>query len=373
MCLLFVWLLPRIVYRLEMMKTPSDDLITTIDSGYEEIILQNSIAMASSPNVTMIWEESKTDSYQRLLNLFRKPKVSDEFQKYNYPRAFLLWGISSYVMRARSSEDVNRIKLLFQPYITEDGSPNFQLNRIDQGPFGIVALHLYELTGDNKYLNFADILFKYIESCIDFDSQIIDYRKGLDIVLNDMLGLVIPFLLVYYKITNNVLAKSLAEKQIDYFIKYGVDHETMIPVHGIHKISKIKVGSANWGRGIGWFIISHSVCSLYNQKYLEGFNVLKSTLEKIRNTDNLWSQFPGTSNTFDASASLMIIYSILLSNNQYLNKSQFFDLIKKYLTKDGLVLNTSGDTFGLNEYSQTFGKSELSQGLLLLILSELKD
>jgi hypothetical protein len=57
-----------------------------------------------------------------------------------------------------------------------------------------------------------------------------------------------------------------------------------------------------------------------------------------------------------------------VDSNQFKNE-EVLKLLKKYIAYDGSLLQTSGDTYSLNNYSKSFGKSELSQGLFLLILS----
>jgi hypothetical protein len=47
--------------------------------------------------------------------------------------------------------------------------------------------------------------------------------------------------------------------------------------------------------------------------------------------------------------------------------------LSNYISKEGFLLQTSGDTERPNSYSKILGKSELSQGVLLLILSRYKD
>lgn len=332
-------------------------------------IIDASFTMAKNEKVTMVWENDL--HHQSLLKRMRtRNQNTIEFQKYNYPRAFLFQGIITYL---KKTEDIDRalmFKDIFNQYIDEVGNPIFVINRIDQAPFGVVALYLYKMFGEEKYLTFSNRMFEYIRNNVDEKNNILDYRPNLEVVLNDMLGLTIPFLNEYYTTTANTEAIKLAEQQLDYFIQYGVDPYTKIPSHGIDKNSKVKVGSSNWGRGIGWYFIGLSFCAKHNKKYDDHFQQMKQTVLKLKNKEDLWTQFPGSSSTFDASTTLMFIYAIMLNDKCFIKQEQFFYSIKNYISSDGIILQTSGDTFGLNEYSSAFGKSELSQGLLLLVLSE---
>ena len=68
----------------------------------------------------------------------------------------------------------------------------------------------------------------------------------------------------------------------------------------------------------------------------------------------------------------MFLYSFsYLRENNYSRKF-ILNLFSKYISDDGSLMNTSGDTYWLNKYSESFGYSELSQGMLLLLLSRSK-
>jgi hypothetical protein len=60
----------------------------------------------------------------------------------------------------------------------------------------------------------------------------------------------------------------------------------------------------------------------------------------------------------------MFLYCLkpLDTNNTY--------LLNDFISADGYVQQTSGDTYGINNYSKAFGMSDLSQGFLLLILNQ---
>ena len=363
-------LLPSIYYKINQIFFPVH-IVKDIPTDFNSTILNKSLAMAGSDKVTMVWEESSANAKDLIFKFLKKNKPSEEFQKYNYPRAFLFVGIVSYLRKTKNDKELLLFKNIFEAYIKDTGEPAFVLNRVDQAPFGIVALYLYESFNDTKYLKMADYIFKYLEENIDPEEQIIDYRPHLPVVLNDMLGLVIPFLMEYSRVTKNIKAKELAEMQMKYYTQYGVDAETFIPSHGINKLTKTKIGSANWGRGIGWYLIGLSYCTQYNTHFKNNFEKVKSAVLKLKTKDHLYSQFPGSSETFDASTTLMTLYAFVLQNKNSLTEQELFNQLKKYLTPDGIILQTSGDTVGLNDYSKTFGNSELSQGLLLLIMSEL--
>ena len=52
------------------------------------------------------------------------------------------------------------------------------------------------------------------------------------------------------------------------YYRKGVDKETGIPFHGYDWNSGIRVGSANWGRGIGWYLLAAAYCPQFKDEKL---------------------------------------------------------------------------------------------------------
>ena len=130
---------------------------------------------------------------------------------------------------------------------------------------------------------------------------------------------------------------------MDYYIKFGVDKDTFIPSHGI-TASNIKVGSINWGRGIGWYLLGLAKINEITNDYKKEFVGIYKSLEQLKTEENLYTQFPGSSDLFDASTSTMFLYSFsYLRENNYSRKF-ILNLFSKYISDDGSLMNTSGDT-----------------------------
>jgi len=328
----------------------------------EKIIVKSSLKMLESNEAVMIWDESY--GLTRKLLEFNKTTHQSSFRRYNYPRAFLFYGLSEY---SESISDTNNIKIIsekFNEYINEDGIPTFKLDKVDQIVFGLTAIKLEKYLNKNKYKKFIKYIDGFLIKNID-STNVINYRMGKVSYLNDVLGLVVPYL-VENKDT------LLAEKQLTYFNQYGLDTTTFIPVHSFNRNILTKSGSSNWGRGIGWYYIAlahyYKATGELEKEYLG----LTNTINKLKNTEGLWSQFPGSSDVFDASTSTMFLYGQALINPELYAKQEILAMFANYINEDGEILQTSGDTYAVNKYSATFGKSELSQGMLLLLLANAK-
>lgn len=336
------------------------------NASNEHLIVQSAIKMLKSKKTLTIWDEKNGFTREIVKELKKLKNKENSRDKLNhYPRAFLYYGLIEYTIKKEKLSVLNEVKKEFDSFI------DFQdeLQRVDQVPFGLSALNLYEIYGDNKYLEFAHKMFNFIQSQMD-DNSLVSYRKNQAITFPDTLGLIVPFLLKYRKYSD-VDTTLIAKNQMDYFIEFGVNTKSYMPVHGVNRDNDVQVGSANWGRGIGWYFMALSYFYQETGEYKKEYYGLINTLSKIKNDQGLWGQFPGSKDKFDASSSTMFLYSIIINNLKEFNSSDMLKMFDGFISSKGVVLETSGDTYTLNSYSSRFGKSELSQGVLLLILSKI--
>ena len=357
----FLW--PKIKRKIFKDKQSSQ----TID--YEELeasLIKRSVEMINSDKVAMVWSDHQGFT-ERSFNFIRYGTQS-KFKTYNYPRAYLYYGLSEYYKNKKDIEGQTKLKNTFDKLLNDKGQPTFTLDKVDQAPFGLVALNLYSIYNKEKYKLFYEYIYQFLLDHRNKDGLIL-YRKGSTNQLNDILGMIIPFLVQYYKTTADSNALQIARTQLDFYIEHGVDKETYIPAHGIDMRSSIKTGSINWGRGIGWYLIGLSALHSVTGKYDLELDRIYESLNKTRTTDNLFGQFPGSLNLFDASTSTMFLYSFSFLEDDKMTKKDILNLFSPYIDKEGRVVSTSGDTYGLNSYSESFGYSDLSQGILLLLLS----
>ncbi|WP_113923026.1 glycoside hydrolase family 88 protein [Cognataquiflexum aquatile] len=341
--------------------------ISEVNHTTEWLIFNKGLYMLKSQNSSMIYSEDQGLT-NKLLGL-KSSRKSPEFQIYNFPKSYLTYTLFSYAFKENNSEMVAEIIHEFDKLIDSEGKPLFNLNKVDQVPFALTSLELYKYTKEVKYLTFGHNIYNFIKSQMD-ENGIVCYRLNSKVYFYDTLGMIIPFLMVYYKVTKEDEVISLARHQIDYYItNNGINHINYMPIHGIRKADHVQVGSANWGRGIGWYFLALSYFHKETGEFEKEFKGLSKTLNGLRNSEGLWSQFPGTSNVFDASTTTMFIYSMKYVDLNLFPSKETLNCLKNYIAVDGAILQTSGDTYTLNNYSRSFGNSELSQGMLLLFLS----
>lgn len=332
----------------------------------EKLIIEASLKAISTNKSLMVWSDPQGVA-ERLSSL-RKTKRIKQFRKFNYPHAFLMLGLIKYM--DPNEKAVNILKKAFDKILDVNGKPLFLIDKVDQIPYAIVGLKLFDIFKEKKYLELARAFYNFIYQNYANNNGVILYREGQTVWLNDTLGMVVPFLLNYHKYSNKANCIEMAKKQIAHFIEFGIDNKTFIPAHGINLKFNTKAGSINWGRGIGWYFIGLKALYEFDGSFEKEYNGLVNTLMRLRNNEGLWSQFPGSGNdTFDASTTTMFL--TCMPKETY-TLDDILKKMDKHISQEGFVLQTSGDTYGANRYSKTFGKSELSQGMMLLLLSRYK-
>ena len=203
-------------------------------------------------------------------------------------------------------------------------------------------------------MSVAESIFKQVINWRN-ERGIIMYVNNNETQLIDAVGMYVPFFMEYYKETGDTLAYMTVDYNMRQLYEKSVDKESGIPVHGYNTVTGIKVGSSNWGRGIGWYLLAAAFCPQINDP------VLDQSLSVME-----YTQFPGSNKHFDSSVALMFeIYKQSKDKQRELS----LDFIKPHILTNGFVGECSGDTVGLNRYSRTFGESELCNGLLLMLVS----
>lgn len=345
-------------------------------STYKEKVVCSSLMMANNNQVYMQVKE-QSSFYQELSKILSSEKKRVENQFY-YPKAFLLVGITDYLKSSGDSLINKKILGIMDKYISKNGELNFNLEYVDQVPFGIAFINLYQVYHDERFKRAADKIFLYITMSVNQKDSLIYYRSNSNILLVDALGMVCPFLIRYGVTFNNSVALKIAYTQILFYIKYGLEENSRLPFHAIHISKKLRLGPANWGRGIGWYLLALSFAIHYTDNNSNAYYKIMNKeiiylYDELMNLsiNSYWGQFitGNPMDKIDTSTTTMFLYSFQLVKEKNYKKAFIVDLFKKYTTTEGFLDFTSGDTYNVNNYSHKMCKSELSQGMLLSILS----
>lgn len=343
------------ISRLEKIIYPQDYILLTEmipDSSYKELVLNKSMQMDGSNYSTREYHGLPQD----IKDLYYRNKSHNETLDNPFNIGYLYAGLSYYALYSQKSEKKIVDYLINVSEKFENSTHNslrYRIDNIVQIPYGLMYINLYKITKQRKYLNISSSIYKQLLSMRIGSSNEIPYISNSDYRFVDGIGMFVPFLVEYYNLTRDTLAKD----NISIIQKYCVDKTTGVPTHGYNPNTHLKLGSSNWGRGIGWYLLALSYFRDMADKKIE------NTIAKLD-----YSQFPGQPyGDFDTSTALMFeIFKQSRSSKRKANIS----VLKSHTTESGMIADCSGDTDSYNRYSHTFCKSELCNGLFLILISK---
>lgn len=249
------------------------------------------------------------------------------------------------------------------------------IERPDQSIYGCIAIELYKKSKDIKYKYFADEIYKKLKNRVN-SYGVIPYKKKSENQEVDVLGFVVPFLSLYSKTFNNSSAMDYSVKLIEEFIKYGVDGKTGLPSQSYNFKYKIKLGYSNWSRGFGWYALalSHVDYDLFPDSEKNRILLFENTIYNLFKENMSLSQFQGRKQKYniDMSATMPILYFLIVKEKIKLNKVHFINFFSKYVMSNGQVgFNSAGIQYKENGFTMPYLRHDLSQGIMFLIYEEL--
>ncbi len=341
-------------------------------------VFRSSLIMLESKKIKMSFNEEH-DFYSflsKVKRFLKRDKSYDKYRYYNFPRAWLMIGLLDSYESDKKESTLTKLNHAMEKLVDNSGNILFNFDKLDQVLFGMVFIRMYEATGEERFIKCADTLYERLHN---FDSDgLLLYRKGLTVYFTDSIGMSVPFLYKYYNNKSDIYALTMARKQIDFYIENGLEIKNKFPFHAIDLSTNVRLGSINWARGIAWFLIGLSYAIKYEVdeiriiKYTSLYEDIVKKLQSISENGCYWPQFIGHTNneSIDSSATLMIYYSMKICGYDAFDFSNVSNSMKACIDKNGMVLNSSGDTIYINRYSTIQSLSEVSQGLLLSLLSK---
>lgn len=321
-------------------------------------------------------EDSLYVKLARLKAWLKRDSSYKNYAYFNFPLAFLILGLLDKYESSGEAKLLIIVEEKCKELVSDSGELTFAFDKVDQAMFGLVFLRLYMITEAKKYLKGSHKIYKNVLSYVG-DDDIVRYRKGVNVAFIDTIGLVCPFLVLYYDIADCERALVLAEKQIDNVLDTGLDKKGVLPFHAVDLGLNVPLGSINWGRGIGWWVLGLAPLAARSTKEKPNkyFMILQKTmklLESTRTDNQYWPQFIGhtNDNTIDSSATLMFLLATQQAGIRNIESPELLSVIAHCVDSSGVVLNASGDTIYINKYSRAKGASELTQGLMLSLISE---
>lgn len=349
-----------------------------------------------------------------------KEKLIEEtkVQLFHYPRTTIKQDLKYYIKRllrpgntpkrdsffwthallAQALESAGELECLKQYYdlwIKE----GISIYNVDNIMNGYPLLYVYEKTGEDRYKQAAEQLYKWVCRYAKEMGNPLPYRKHHPThVYVDGLGMVVPFLCRYGAMFQVQEALQLGVKQILEFLKWGMDETTGLPYHGYDTRTKVKQGIIGWGRSVGWLMLSMADSLEYlpegkeKEEIKNAFRHLAESAFHYFREDGYFSwQLSAVEGPKDTSATAMIGYAVkkvccAMENQSKLTNikqevttferkdnaktandevAEVLDKIKKALMasyKNGNIYDCSGECEGFSQYPQVYGAYPWSLG-----------
>lgn len=315
----------------------------------------------------------------------RKSAPHDAF---SWPNGLLAMGLVEYYKKHKSSEEARDVIATLRTYADRWLLKKCKMYGLQDALSGMTLLDLYEITGEERYKDGADLVAQALFS-METDnggSIIFNPSSGNKYIFADMIGIVCPFLIRYGIQCDSNAALNLAITQIQNFLDRGMDEKTVLPYHGYDFESGTKYGIIGWGRAVGWLMLGLSGMLKYLPQDRPSYEPLKQAYRRIVDKVEAYQlpsglypwQLSCKDGPMDTSATAMILYAIAESlENKVLigiHKSRMVrgrDALLSMI-QEGRVGGASAECLDFNMYPLQFGSYPWSDGptLALLAISE---
>lgn len=319
-------------------------------SGTIELAIEQSYRLANSKQNLI---RGQVGLIEDLKNYYIYDRRHARLTDLNYHQSFLIAGIAYYseYTGQRREATLN----LIDKYLSKKGALLNNLKIVDEVPFGLACVSAFRWTNEPKYQTASNEIFKFCLSK-QTESDGILYRDNAKWNYVDSLAMTVPFLMEFGTTFNEPKAIEMAENNLLIYSRFGVDKQTGVPSQAYSIESKLKLGSINWGRGIGWYLLAASFVPNFDD------SLLNESISKMT-----YTQFVGGTldDIFDSTTALLFEFY----KKKKMGQSNGLDFIKPYIDANGNIMNVSGDTFWLNRFANRYGKNKLGNALFMLLLS----
>ena len=334
----------------------------------EQIIIGAQDILTKGINIPEQYEY--TSLKEKIGNLFynKKSNFNDIAFKYG-ENAFLMESLLEYAFYTRNKQIDDFVIKKFDENILNESNT---LKKVDQVPYGCVAIELYEITHKKKYKDYAQLVFNFL-SKRDTTNIGILYSDG-ERQNVEATGYICPFLMKYSSYFNCTKAKDIAIRQIENYCKYACDPNNGMPTIVWKRFPPYNaLYSNNWGRGNAWFCIGllsvkESDLTDFTQNIIKKYCNTLINIYKRNGAFHQYLDLPETGIALDAE--LPLLYFLHKKNKLILHKK---DLLKysQYL-QDGVLYHSSGVYHQLYGPCYIVGSSNrLSSAFMIKLLNEI--
>lgn len=325
----------------------------------------------------MTWSEKPLIQLKQMLWHLARHRRSPLSHRFSWKTALLALGLA-WADRVRDdSADVEALRAFFEQRTAEAGSISRILHRVDEAMHGYSLMYLRQ-RGKGVYQESIDEIARFLlnEHPHSTNGHLPYLREHPDLLLVDTLGMACPFLAWYGAEFRCELATELATRQLQDFIKNGLDRQTGLPYHAYNDVTKEKMGPCGWGRGAGWLLLGLADSLEWLESRPADFNALAEDFRRLVDTLAQYQSPEGhlrwlvtdPNAHIDTSATALFGYAVargfslnLIPENRLQNAIKALEAIRRS-THNGSVGDCSLDAGGIGIYSREFAHHPSAQG-----------
>ncbi|WP_348683060.1 glycoside hydrolase family 88 protein [Acidovorax soli] len=297
----------------------------------------------------------------------------------NWYLAASLWPL--LIDTTEKAEQLEILKKAIDKQLDSTGAWKYPLNTAFKFLMCTHVVRLWELTGDERYLNATTNALNQVKKMKRAPNGAFLYLPTRDEILVDTLGMICPFLGACAKSLGIDEAGEILREQLQIYWGNNMDSETGLPFHGYYAGGPKKLGNLGWGRGVGWYMLAMAAAQKCMRPDTDFANQMSDwkrrilqTLIKIQRTDGHWSEFTLIKSRPDSSATGMILLALTSENKstEDLDQIQLKSLknsiqsarlaLLKSIGKNGLIQHATGEAPALGSYSHAHGNYPWAQG-----------
>ena len=299
---------------------------------------------------------NKSDVVDKIDRMVRKTLSMDLV--WDWPCGVAYYGISEAIGVTENEEYIKGLKERVDNYIAL-GLPPWNVNACAMGH---CLLTLYDLTGEDRYLDTALSKIDYLQNkALRFGENVLQHTVSSKNDFPEQAWADTLFMAAFFLLRTGVLKND--KKMIDdalnqyyWHIEYLQDQATGLWYHGYNNLQKDHMSGFFWARANAWAAYTMSQVNkvlpepyLYPQ-YMDVDCSLRDQLtglKQLQTKDGLWRTILNDEQSYEELSASAGIAAAMLSNRNPLNTKaveKAYNGILDNISEDGRLLNVSGGT-----------------------------
>ena len=314
---------------------------------------------------------------------------NDPVDRLAYSNSVLAKAMMDYYKKHVNSEEAKEIMDVVKRYFQRWAFGGKKIFYVDDVYAGMALIDVHEITGDDRYKEYADIILNWVMAAETDQEGSLFYRpaKKDNYIMAETIGYVCPFLAKYGATYNDMNATNMAITLIQNYVAHGFDEKLILPYHGYNTENGMKMGIIGWGQAVGQLMIGMAETLQYLETDRPSYESLRMTFRRIVDKVEAYQlegglyawQLPAKDGPVDTAATAMILYALGISLEDKvligIHKSRLLrgvDALKECIQEDGSLPGAALPAKTPGSYPMEFGAYPWALGpaLSLFVLLE---